>query len=78
MDRGPIAAQQSLARTIEIDDSGGHGITLLRAICDRFADQLVRQWRRQFLDSDETLGVHPCPSDGDGEPDRSRQESGPN
>jgi hypothetical protein len=29
VDRGSIAPQQSLARTVEIDDGGGHGITLL-------------------------------------------------
>jgi hypothetical protein len=73
MDRGAIAPQQGLASAVEIDDRGGHGVTLLRAVRDRFAHHLVRQWRRQFLDGDETLGLHSKRSSGEnGEPDCSR------
>jgi hypothetical protein len=68
-----------LARTVEIDDGGGHGITLPRAIRDRFAHQLVRQWRRQFLDGDEALGPRSKRSTGEnGRPDSCRKKSGRN
>jgi hypothetical protein len=78
MDRGSVAPQQSLARTVEIDDGGGHGITLLCAIRDCFTYQLVRQWRGQFLNDDEPLGMYSYRSSGDGEPDWSRKKSGQN